>query len=67
VGRAHDEVNVYNDISLYFPLVKGHGIMCGDDWGWGDLGVQRAVKRFALENNLSISLYGNWFWVLNEN
>ena len=66
VDAAHDEENVYNDISLYFPLVKGHGVMCGDDYSWGDLGVQRAVKRFAKENSLRIEVQRNWFWILRE-
>jgi hypothetical protein len=40
--------------------------MCGDDYSWGDLGVQRAVKWFAEENNLRIEVQRNWFWILRE-
>jgi len=55
------------DISEYYPLVKGHGIICGDDWGWGeDFPVMRAVKRFAVENNLRIEVPNGWIWVLYE-
>ncbi len=31
------------DITLWYPFIKGHGIMCGDDFGWRDGGVGRAV------------------------
>lgn len=69
VDADHDEVSVYNDISTYYPLVKGHGIICGDDWGWGgaNLPVQKAVKRFAKENNLRIEVPNGWMWILYEN
>ncbi len=68
VDAAHDEESVYSDLTAYFPLVKGHGILCGDDWGYGhELPVQKAVKRFAEENNLKIITPNNWFWEFREN
>jgi len=67
VDASHDEESVYMDISEYYPLVKGHGTICGDDWGWGeDFPVMRAVKRFADENNLRIDVPNGWMWVLHE-
>jgi predicted O-methyltransferase YrrM len=67
VDASHDEDSVYADLVAYYPLVKGHGILCGDDWGWGNgLPIQRAVQRFAVENQLRIDVQYNWFWILNE-
>jgi predicted O-methyltransferase YrrM len=69
VDASHDEASVYADLQAYFPLVKGHGVLCGDDWGWGGaLGfpVCKAVHRFAVENGLTVDLFEGWFWVLRE-
>lgn len=69
VDASHDEASVYADLNAYFPLVKGHGVICGDDWGWGSqLGfpVSTAVHRFAIENNLRIEVIDGWFWILHE-
>jgi predicted O-methyltransferase YrrM len=69
VDAAHDEQSVYADLKAYYPLVQGHGILCGDDWGWGgSLGfpVCKAVHRFAVENGLTIDVFEGWFWVLKE-
>jgi hypothetical protein len=66
VDGDHEEVAVYADISAYFPLVKGHGFICGDDWNGGDgLPIKKAVERFAQENNLLIHVTGE-FWLLTE-
>lgn len=64
VDASHDEESVYADISAYFPLVKGHGIICGDDWGYP--GVYKAVERFASENQLTIYAPTASFWMLME-
>lgn len=66
VDAAHDEESVYQDIVNYFPLVKGHGVICGDDYSWGDGGVKRAVNRFAKENGLIVVTSWDWFWFLKE-
>lgn len=54
VDADHSEEGAYQDLVAYFPLVKGHGLLCVDDWDFQD--VQKAVKRFAEENNLLIFL-----------
>jgi len=70
VDASHDERSVYEDLQAYYPLIKGRGVFIGDDWEWGEeLGfpVQRAVKRFASEHNMTISLFAeNWVWQLSE-
>jgi beta-1,4-mannosyl-glycoprotein beta-1,4-N-acetylglucosaminyltransferase len=70
VDASHDEESVYADLKAYFPLVKGHGVICGDDWGWGGpeagFPVRKAVERFAKENRLKIKVPNGWFWILSE-
>lgn len=69
VDASHDEESVYADLIAYFPLVQGHGVLCGDDWGWGGawgFPVCKAVDRFARENNLIVNVVDGWFWVLYE-
>lgn len=63
IDAAHDEESVYNDLVAWFPLVKGHGVLCGDDYRT----VEPAVKRFAAENNLTIVYAGGSFWKYDEN
>ncbi|KPK32154.1 MAG: hypothetical protein AMS24_04880 [Chlamydiae bacterium SM23_39] len=64
IDAAHDEESVYQDMSMWYPLIKEGGVMCGDDWGWGkNLPVQRAVKQYAFDNNLKYKVYGN-FWII---
>jgi beta-1,4-mannosyl-glycoprotein beta-1,4-N-acetylglucosaminyltransferase len=70
VDASHDEESVYADLKAYFPLIKGHGVLCGDDWRWGGpeagFPVRKAVERFARENRLKIKVPNGWFWVLGE-
>lgn len=67
IDASHDEESVYADIQTYFPLVQGHGVLCGDDWNYGEgQPVKRAVKRFAKENHLNLEVYNGAFWVLQE-
>ncbi len=59
IDAAHDEASVYSDLTLYYPLLKENGIICGDDWGWPT--VQKAVVRFAREHRIKIHSDHN-FW-----
>ena len=34
IDATHDFNNVYLDLGVWFPLVKGHGTLCGDDYFW---------------------------------
>ncbi len=65
VDASHEEQDVYDDLTNYFPFIKGHGKICGDDWFC--IPVQTAIKRYAEENNLVIECASNSaFWVLHE-
>jgi predicted O-methyltransferase YrrM len=68
VDASHDEVSVYEDIQTYFPLIKEHGIMCGDDWDFPEKTVEKAVRRFAEENHLNIwvSPTNGRLWILYQ-
>lgn len=65
LDATHDYNSVLQDLILWFPLVKGHGILCGDDYYWGDGPVKRAVDKFADANNLIVHDDG-WLWYLEE-
>lgn len=66
LDAAHDFKSVYRDLVLWFPFVKGHGVLCGDDYYWGSSWpVKRAVDTFARQNNLIVHDDG-WMWVLEE-
>ena len=69
VDASHDEENVYNDLCHWYPFVKDNGILCGDDWEWGEekgYPIRKAVTRFAFENNLKAVPKDNSFWVLEK-
>ncbi len=63
IDASHEFEPVYQDLSVWYPHVKGHGVLCGDDWPWP--GVQKAVEQFAAENGLKVELEGA-FWRLIE-
>jgi hypothetical protein len=61
IDGEHTTDAVYQDLTTWYPFVKNHGILCGDDWGWSS--VRAAVEAFARQNNLKIDAEGN-FWLL---
>lgn len=61
IDANHSFDSVYQDLTVWYPHIKNHGILCGDDWPC--IGVQSAVKKFADENGLRVS-YSGAFWVL---
>ncbi|MCX6991357.1 MAG: class I SAM-dependent methyltransferase [Chlamydiae bacterium] len=63
LDASHDTESVYNDMRAWYPFVEGHGILCGDDWGWESVRV--AVNKFAREKKMRLHASGN-FWYLTE-
>lgn len=63
IDASHETEAVYQDLTIWFPHVQGHGILCGDDWAWPS--VRKAVERFAEEKQLAIEAKGS-FWLLSE-
>lgn len=54
IDASHEYDAVYADIAAWYPLVKGHGLLCGDDYLDGDGSIRRAVDQFAADHNLVV-------------
>lgn len=63
IDASHIQNDLYEELQSYFPLIKGHGILCGDDWL--SVAVRSVVEQFADENDLHVEASNN-FWVLRE-
>ncbi len=63
IDASHDTESVLADLNAWYPFIKGHGILCGDDWDWPT--VRTAVEIFAAEQQLMIETSGR-FWRLTE-
>jgi hypothetical protein len=63
IDGEHTKEAVYEDLTAWYPFVKDHGILCGDDWCWDS--VRAAVEQFAAENELTIVSSGN-LWQLES-
>lgn len=63
IDGAHDAESVLKDLEAWYPYVRGHGVLCGDDWTWP--GVKQAVKTFAKKHRLEI-YHKKAFWRLIE-
>jgi predicted O-methyltransferase YrrM len=62
IDASHDYESVYADLAAWYPLVKGHGFMCGDDYLDGEmLTIKWAVDQFALDHGLTVKNHGS-FW-----
>ena len=58
IDASHDYESVKNDILHWLPKVKTGGIICGDDYEMGWIGVMHAVDE-VFQN---VSVHGNqWF------
>jgi hypothetical protein len=49
---SHEEEDVYADLTDYWDLLAGGGVIFGDDYAW--TGVKMAVQRFAAERRLRL-------------
>lgn len=65
IDGSHDQGDVYNDISNYYPLLKSGGIMFGDDYGGAWKGVKHDVEKFSKENNLKYEV-NEIFWIFRK-
>lgn len=67
IDAGHDFLSVYRDIEAWYPFVQGHGILCGDDYNWGDgLPTKGAVDQFAADHFLRVRVVGHSFWYYEE-
>lgn len=63
---AHSEEDIYNDILAWYPKLNKGGILCGDDYAWGDAqigyiknGIERAARILGLGKPTIVE---NIFW-----
>lgn len=62
IDGSHEEDDVYQDIVSYWSVLKNNGIMVGDDWHMGGIGIICAVNRFSKEKNIKYQVLGSsWF------
>jgi predicted O-methyltransferase YrrM len=64
IDATHTYEAISKDIESWWPFVRGHGTLCGDDWATSP-GVRQAVMEFAKENDLLVEATGN-FWCFHE-
>ena len=64
VDGDHETPSVMRDLTLYYPLLKENGIMCGDDWLLKT--VRAGIVPFAQAHNLTIYCGGNFWFLKNE-
>jgi len=66
IDAQHSYVECKNDIEMWWPKVKNHGILAGHDYlngifPEGHFGVKQAVDKFVQENNLKLHVtQENW-------
>ena len=67
IDGSHEEPDVYSDIVNYYDLLRGGGIIIGDDYKWFK-GVRNAVQRFSIERNQPYHLTedNNPIWAINK-
>jgi SAM-dependent methyltransferase len=65
VDGSHDESDVYLDLNSFWDILKPGGVMIGDDWHLGAVGVVCAVNRFARERSLKCQNVGTK-WVIQK-
>lgn len=64
VDAGHDYEDVLQDIKLWWRNLRPGGIMMGDDWHNGWIGVEKAVRVFAAESFLPFEGEGPKWWIV---
>ena len=63
IDASHDYESVANDLNIWYPKLKGGGVLAGHDYI--QHGVKRAVNEFTSKNNLKAQVYPtdtlSWF------
>jgi hypothetical protein len=64
IDGNHEYEFVKEDIALYYPLVKGGGMIGGHDYQNYWSGVIAAVNEFAAANNLKLNICPPDWWIV---
>jgi c-di-AMP phosphodiesterase-like protein len=59
IDGNHEYNHVSKDLNLWFPKLKSHGVLFGDDYS-RSYGVHKAVNEFAFSNKLSVKFSDNY-------
>jgi predicted O-methyltransferase YrrM len=65
IDGSHDEKDVYEDIMAWYKKLQPQGILCGDDYGWGNskLGyVKNGVDKAARDLGVNLTVLEDRFW-----
>jgi predicted O-methyltransferase YrrM len=65
LDASHEEDDLYQDLLLYWKILRPGGVICGDDWHAFWYGVICAVSRFAKERDLRLQV-ADQTWVLQK-
>jgi hypothetical protein len=65
IDGSHEEDDVYQDIVNYWKLLKNNGIMVGDDWHLGGVGIICAVNKFSKDKGIKYQVSGS-SWILQK-
>jgi len=66
LDAKHYYKDALEDLAAWYPFIKEtNGVFAGDDWGWGEGGVGKAVAEFAITNGLCAHT-NQWFWFFTE-
>ena len=68
VDASHEYECVYQDISLYWKLLRNGGILLGDDYCKWQPGVVKAVEEFSKEIKKPIQTHTatNKWWIIKN-
>jgi len=65
IDASHEEEDVYKDVNNFFTLLNNGGVIFGDDYfSWA--GVRTSIDRFVKEQNLTLEILENNFWVIKK-
>jgi hypothetical protein len=59
IDGNHEYNYVSKDLRLWFPKLRSHGVLFGDDYS-RSYGVHKAVNQFAFDNKLSVKFSDNY-------
>ena len=66
IDANHGKIEVWNDLSAWWPKIKRNGIMCGHDFSPWWMGVKRSVMKFTKLNRLEYRIVAGSIWVINK-
>jgi hypothetical protein len=61
IDAGHEYADVMADLTSYWPLLSGNGVLFGDDYFHAPL--RQAVQDFASSHGLEIASYNNRKWI----